>query len=131
MQPSISRLIKSLSLKGFSDPSSEQRDSSAAVRRLLTLRATDFLLFPLSATDASVERTLEIGAPVGGLLEEVWGAVASASEGMSIAGAAWTGAAKLDSSILALFVDPKVATPFLLWALRLLASIRAASVSIP
>ena len=130
MQPSISRLIKSLSLKGFSDPSSEQRDSSAAVRRLLALRATDFLLF-LSAMGASVERTPETGAPISGLLEEVRGAVASASEGMSIAGAAWAGAAKLDSSALALFVDPEVATPFLLWALRPQASIRAASTSIP
>ena len=112
MQPSISRLIRSLSLKGFSGLSAEQRDSSAAVRQLLTLRATDFLLFPLSAMGASMERTPEAGAPVGGLLEEARGAVASASEGMSIAGAAWTGAAKLDSSALTLFVDPEAATPF-------------------
>ena len=73
----------------------------------------------------------ETGAPVGGLLEEARGAVASASEGMSIAGAVWVGASKLDSSALALFTDLEVTTPFLLWALRPLASIRAASTSIP
>ena len=129
MQPSISRLIKSLSLKGFSDPSSEQRDSSAAVRWLLALRATDFLLRP--TTGASVGQNPEMGAPVGGLLEEARGAVGSTSEGTSIVGAAWMGAAKLDSSTLALFADPETVAPFLLWALRPLASIRAASTSIP
>ena len=71
-----------------------------------------------------------MGAPVGGLLEEAWGAVGSTSEEMLIAGAVWTGAAKLDSSTLALFTDPTTAAPFLLWALRPLASIRTASVSI-
>ena len=113
MQPSINRLIKSLSLKGFSGPSSESRDSSVVARRPLTLWATDFLLFPLSATGVSTGRTPGAGAPVDGLLEEARGAVGSASEGMSIAGAAWAGAAKLDSSALALFADPEAATPFL------------------
>ena len=58
-------------------------------RRLLTLRATDFLLFPLSTTGASMERTPGTGAPIGRLLEEARGAIGSASEGMSIVGAAW------------------------------------------
>ena len=111
MQPSSSRLIKSLSLKGFSDPPSEQTDSSAAARWLLALRATDFLLLPTAG--ASMRRTPETGAPVGGLLEEARGATGSASEGMSMAGAAWTGAAKLVSSALALFADPEAVAPFL------------------
>ena len=58
-------------------------------------------------------RTPGVGAPVGGLLEEARGATSSASEGMSMVGAAWTGAAKLVSSALALFVDPEAAAPFL------------------
>ena len=111
MQPSIGRLIKSLSLKGFSDPSSEQTDSSTAARWLLALRATDFLLLPTAG--ASVGRTPGAGAPVGGLLEEARGATGLASEGMSMAGVAWTGAAKLVSSALALFADPEAVAPFL------------------
>ena len=111
MQPSINRLIKSLSLKGFSDPSSEQTDSSTAARWLLALRAIDFLLLPAAGT--SVGRTPETGTPVGGLLEEARGAAGSASEGMSMAGVAWTGAAKLVSSALTLFADPEAVAPFL------------------
>ena len=111
MQPSISRLIKSLSLKGFSDHSSEQRDSSTAVRRLLALRATDFLLLPTAG--ASAGRTSGMGTSVGGLPGRARGAAGSASEGMSMAGVAWTGAAKLVSSTLALFAEPEVVAPFL------------------
>ena len=98
-------------MKGFSDPPSEQTDSSAAARWLLALRATDFLLLPVAG--ASMGRAPETGAPVGGLLEEARGAAGSASEGMSMAGVAWTGAAKLVSSTLALFTDPEAVAPFL------------------
>ena len=129
MQPSISRLTRSLSLKRLSAPSSEQTDSSAADRWLLALRATIFLLLP--TVGASVGRTPGAGIPVGELLEEARGAASSTSEGMSMVGAAWTGAAKFVSSTLALFADPEVAAPFLFWALMPRASIRAASASIP
>ena len=111
MQPSSSRRIRALSLKGFSDPPSEQTDSSAAARWLLGLRATDFLLLP--AAGASAGRTSGIGTPVGGLPGGARGAAGSASEGMSMAGVAWTGAAKLVSSTLALFAEPEVIAPFL------------------
>ena len=75
------------------------------------MRATDFLLLP--AVGASVGRAPRTGAPVGGLLEEARRAAGSASEGMSMAGVAWTGAAKLVSSALALFANSEAVAPFL------------------
>ena len=130
--PSTSHFIRFLSLKRFSiGSSSKPWDSSMVTRRPLILWATDFLLLPLSTPGASAGRTPGTGTSVGGLLEEVWGAGGSASEGTSTAKAVWAGAAELVSSVLAFFADPEAAVPFLLWALRPLASIRAASTSIP
>ena len=71
-----------------------------------------------------------MGTSVGGLLEEARGTAGSTSEEASIAMAAWAGTVGLVSSALALFAAPEDAVPFLLWVLRLWASIRATSASI-